>query len=779
MSQVKKESPPLLNRLLTGRSQLNREATKRRKTFNYLTVKRSDVDDFISKGWEIDKELKIKVRLKRLKGIDEQLEDRLWMFCFNVGYPELNEGRNFTVQIKRRNVPPIRKQIDVFAKDDETVVVAECKASKKLGRRSLQKDIEEFANLKGPIANSIKKHFGPSFKPKIIWLFVTENIIWSQPDKNRATGENIRIITERELRYYVQISNHIGSAARYQFLAEFLKNQNIPELAGKTVPAIRGKLGGRKFYSFVTTPKDLLKISFVNHRSLNDPGGVPSYQRLVSRTRLRQVAQFINNRGFFPTNILVNFISSVRFDSIKKNKLADVTFGTLYLPHRYRSVWIIDGQHRLDGFTDAEERHLSQNIVVIAFEKLSREDEANLFVTINHEQKSVPKTLLDDLEGDLKWGSDKPHERIGAIAARLINVLNGDVGEAFYNRVVQQGITATEKTCLTIPGMKIGIKRSGLIGKVNRRPKVYLLGPFSGATDQETLDRARSAVNSYFALIRDRGAMHWHKGRSGFLCTNISIQAYLMLFSALIEYMESSKGLDTKQLRPKEIVLGIERYLEPVLRFLSRADEVQMERRFKVQYGSGGPREYYYRLCRLVKQNLSSFSPAGMDDWEEEQSEENIAIADKKLKDINVEVQKYIFRKFKERYGVENNAYWNSGVVNKNIKVNAYKTSLDDSDEDRLPLENYLNFIDYKSIVAHKQHWSLFKDVFNIPEPGEKGLAKNLKWMDRINELRRIPAHPTESRRYKKDDFAYIDYIHNRLEHRLLTAYEESSGSKP
>lgn len=690
----------------------------------------------------------------------------------------MNEGRKFTVQIKRHNVPPIRKQIDVFAKDDETVVVAECRASTTLGRRSLQKDIEEFTNLKGAIANSIKKHYGPSFRPKIIWLFVTENIIWSQPDKIRAAGENIRIVTERELRYYVQISNHIGSAARYQFLAEFLKNQNIPELAGKTVPAIRGKLGGRKFYSFVTTPKDLLKVSFVNHRSLNDPGGVPSYQRLVSRTRLRQVAQFINNRGFFPTNILVNFISNVRFDSIKKNKLADVTFGTLYLPNRYRSVWIIDGQHRLYGFTDAEEQHLSQNIVVIAFEKLSREDEANLFVTINHEQKSVPKTLLDDLEGDLKWGSDKPHERIGAIAARLINVLNGDVGEAFYNRVVQQGITATEKTCLTIPGLKIGIKRSGLIGRVNLRPKVYLLGPFSGATDQETLDRARSAINSYFALIRDSGAVHWQKGRSGFLCTNISIQAYLMLLSALIEYMESSMGVDTKQLRPKEIVRGIDNYLEPVLKFLSGADEVQMERRFKVQYGSGGPREYYYRLCRLVKQKFSSFSPAGMDDWEEEQSEENIALADKKLKDINIEVQKYIFRKFKERYGVENNAYWNNGVVNKNIKVNAYKTSLDDSDEDRLPLENYLNFIDYKSIVAHKKHWSLFKDVFNIPEPGEKGLAKNLKWMDRINELRRIPAHPTESRRYKKDDFKYIDYIHNQLEHRLLAAYEKNSANQ-
>ena len=775
---MKKESLPLLSDLLVDRSQLKREATQRRKTFNILSVKRSDVDDYISKGWEIDKELKIKVRLKRRKKISEQLEDRLWMFFFNAGYHELNKGRNFNIEIKRWNVPPIRKQIDIFAKDDETVVVAECKSSETLRRQSLKKDIEEFANLKGPISTSTKKHYGGRFKPKIIWMFVTENIIWSDPDKHRATGENIRIVTEHELRYYVQIANHIGPAARYQFLAEFLQNQDIPELSDKTVPAIRGKLGGQKFYCFITTPKDILKISFVNHRSLNDPGGAPTYQRLVSRTRLRQVGQFINDGGFFPTNILVNFTSAVRFDSISRNELADVTYGMLYLPKQYRSVWIIDGQHRLYGFTNSKQQYLSQNIVVIAFENLSRQDEANLFVTINHEQKSVPKTLLDDLEGELKWGSDNPHERIGAIAARLINLLNSDVGEAFYNRVVQQGITATEETCLTIPALKNGIKRSGIIGRVNPRPRAYLLGPFSGSTDKETLERARSAVNRFFALIRDSGSTRWQKGRSGFLCSNIAIQGYMMLLSALIEYMEFKKGIDAKHLTPKEIVLEIEEFADPILKFLSSASDVQMETRFKVQYGSGGPREYYYRLCQIVKQKFSSFSPAGMDDWEEEQSEENIANADKKLKEINIEVQKYIFRKFKEKYGTENDAYWNDGVVNKDIKTNAYRTSLDDSANDRLPLENYLFFIDYKAIVEHKKQWPLFKDVFNIPEPGEKGLAKNLKWMNRINELRRIPAHPTESRRYKKDDFKYIDYIHNQLEHRLLAAYEKESASQ-
>lgn len=113
--------------------------------------------------------------------------------CFSPGWaiPKINSGRKFTILIDRKGAEPLRKQVDVFGKDDETVIVAECKASGSFSRRSLQKDIEEFANLKKPIASAIRKHYGEDNKLKIIWLFVTENIIWSTPDKQRASGEQI------------------------------------------------------------------------------------------------------------------------------------------------------------------------------------------------------------------------------------------------------------------------------------------------------------------------------------------------------------------------------------------------------------------------------------------------------------------------------------------------------------------------------------------------------------------------------------------------------------
>jgi len=101
-------------------------------------------------------------------------------------------------------------------------------------------------------------------------------------------------MTEREIDYFCQLSEHLGRATRYHFLAEFLGGQKIPELKDLTVPAIRGKLGGKTFYSFVSTPEQLLKICFVNHLTLADPLALPTYQRLMKKNRLKAIGDFIS-----------------------------------------------------------------------------------------------------------------------------------------------------------------------------------------------------------------------------------------------------------------------------------------------------------------------------------------------------------------------------------------------------------------------------------------------------------------------------------------------------
>jgi DNA sulfur modification protein DndB len=753
-----------LNEMSTDPAALKREAAKRMKSYDELSVAHSDVDLYVSQGWYIVEVMKRKTALRRLWSHDQALENRAWVLFYLLGYPQISAGRHFSVRIERKGADVLPKQIDVLAKDDETVVVTECKSCEEPTRRSLQKDIEEFANLKGPISRAIHEQYGDERKLKILWLFVTDNVIWSEPDKQRAKGEHIHVVTERELRYYLTIATHLHSAARFQFLAEFLKNSKIPEMENVRVPAVRGKLRGRPFYSFVSTPKQMLKIAFVNHRTLADPEGAPTYQRLVSGTRLRQISKFLHDGGYFPTNILVNFSEKCRFDVIATDDETNVTFGHLYLPSTYRSAWIIDGQHRLYGYAPLTDEEMSQNIMVVAFENLDKTEEANLFVTINHEQKSVPKNLLDELEGELKWNSERPSERIGAIASRLIGVLNNDLGEPMYGRVTQQGITGTDKVCLTVPELKAGLKRSGLLGTSVMQAKEYAPGPLSDLTDSKTLDRARSVINSYFGLVAAANPEVWNLGRPGLLCTNASLQAYLLLLGAVITFMEDKEHLAARQLQPLELVAEVRGYFEPVLLFLRQASPADMARDFKVPFGSGGPREYFWRLCRLVHDEWDDFQPEGLMKWIESKSEERVAEADRQIKELNILVQKYIFDTFKAEYGPD---YWDRGVLDRTIKTEAYGRSLDAEVAKRLPLENYLEFIQYKTIVENKEHWPLFKPVFDIPEPGSKGIAKNLKWMVRINELRRVSAHATENRSYTVEDFEYIAHISSEFIRRL------------
>ncbi|MDP0495020.1 MAG: DGQHR domain-containing protein [Verrucomicrobiota bacterium JB024] len=758
------ETAEWVRRIINDASRLKRDATKWRKPYQEKSVLKSEVESLLKAGWTVDRELKIKTKLQRPWSHAETLKNKVWYLLFLLGYPEIGDRENIEVKLNPKEGGAYWKPVDAFAKDDETVVVATCVSSARIVKKSLHRDIGDFSAIKGLIANSIKKHYGDGFKPKIIWIMFTHNIAILSQDRELANSSNINIVTEKELRYYIQIADHLRSAARFQFHAEFLKGQKIHEMENVRVPAVKGRVGGRTFYSFVSTPKQMLKITFVNHRSLNDPAGAPTYQRLVSRTRLRQISNFILGGGYFPSNILINFSTRCRFEKIANDDENNVTFGNLYLPSKYRSAWIIDGQHRLYGYAPLSDKYMNQNIMVVAFECLDKINEANLFVTINHEQKPVPKTLLDDLEGELKWGSDKPSERVGAIAARLIGVLNNDIAEPLYGRVTQQGIVPTEKTCLTVPALKDGLRRSGLIGEVTLRGEEYIKGPLCGNDDSATLERARFVLNNYFQLLVSANSHQWSIGRGGYLCTNVSVQGYLLLLGELIKYAEANKGIVSLDLEPADLLSEVEDYIDPVLKWIGGAGPSKMQGKFKVQFGSGGPKEYFYRLCEIVRGEFSDFLPEGMTEWVDEQSEERILDADRKLKELNIQVQKAIFDTFKDVYG---DMYWDKGVTDKDIRVSAYSKSQDESSEKRLPLENYLDFIEYKKIVSNKQNWPLLKDVFDIPLPGDKGTSKNVRWMDRINELRRIPAHATESRGYKVVDFEFIDFIYEEFMKRI------------
>ncbi|MFC3552250.1 DGQHR domain-containing protein [Lysobacter cavernae] len=768
MAKAKGEtkSEALLWPLLDKTVDLRREYRLRNTKFDQKRIKSVEIEEYTADSWQIHKKQKGIAVVRREKKIDERLENLWWVLLYKMGYAELNSGRRFRIKLKRHNGVDGEKQIDVFASDDETVIISECKSCERLRKRSLQKDIEEFGALKGDIAASVRAFYGKDYKPKILWFFVTENVIWTTEDIARADAHKIKRVTEIELPYYTQLADHLGKAARFQFLAEFLKDQPIPELANTKVPATRGRLGGKYFYSFVTTPRHLLKIAFVNHRTLDDPEGHPTYQRLIQKSRLKSIGKFIEAGGFFPNNLLVNFVKPPRFDIIQKDTVTDVHFGNLYLPSTYKSAWIIDGQHRLYGYAGLPEEYLDQKLVVVGFEGIPKEEEANMFVTINHEQKSVPKNLLDDLEGQLKWGSENPGERIGALAARVIHNLNRDLSSPLYGRFSAEGIKGTARVCLTVPQVKLGLRRSGLLGQVALRTH-YEPGALCGSTDNASLLRAQKVLNGFFRQISESGISRWEAGRPGKLCTNEAIQALTLLLAEIVRYIERSTSKPLRSLSEQNVMELVSQHVEPILDFLQSGDQ-EVDTLLTVQFGSGGPRELLLRFARVMRKSYPNFQPDGYENWEQTQSQELRIQADQQVQKVNMMVQQHIFKVFRQLYGEEKNAYWEKGVLIKEIKSKAYAKSLDVEDADaRLPLETYVDFIEFKRIIEHKDRWLMFKSVMDIPLDGAKGKAKNLEWMDRYNEIRRVPSHATVDRHYKAEHFVLLDSITDTLKKRI------------
>jgi DGQHR domain-containing protein len=742
------------------------EFKRRRDKLIYMKAPTGGEAPYLADGWNIAKKLKRQLRLSKSKSADRAFQDRVWSLFYRMGYADLNKGQDFTILHKVAHNSFQEKRVDIFAKDAETVVVGECKCSEDFRSRSLSKDIDDFVCFKKQFADAIRAHYGREFKPKILWFFFTDKVLWSKADRAKAAAENLKIMTEREVDYFSQLSEHLGRATRYQFLAEYLGGQRIPELKDIKVPAIRGKLGGKTFYSFVSTPEQLLKICFVNHRTLADPLALPTYQRLVKKGRLKSIGEFIKNGGYFPTNILINFDERRRFERRATDELADVQFGDLHLPDKYKSAWIVDGQHRLYGYSLIDQKFSKQNVAVIAFEELKREDEANLFVTINHEQKTVPRTLLDELDADLKWGSSVPSERLASISARVVQALTETIEGPLFRRVIAQGMQGDDTTCLTMPEIKGGIIRSHLVGSLAQKRRVLVGGPLWADEDERTVRRATKAINLFLGNIKMAAPVRWESGRPGWLCVNIGIRAMLLLLNALIDHAtRTSADFVPTRATPEQIVEKVTNLSAPLREYLGKVSDAEFCERFAGRYGSGGPLDYFYELCQIVWDKDRNFLPDGLAQYLESKDDQRIQNAENTIKFIENRVTEIIISYFKRIHG---SAYWNY-IGTKEMRVKAYERQQEEPPEQQLDLEVYLDFIDKKRIIEKTENWNVFKIYFDIPLSGQKGHAKNVKWMDRLNELRRVVAHP-HKRAFKADDLEFLEWIKKAFAEKLLAA---------
>ena len=148
------------------------------------------------------------------------------------------------------------------------------------------------------------------------------------------------------------------------------------------------------------------------------------YQRALSVSRVRSIANYIKSKRAIPGAIIV-CLDKAAFDS--KN-------GELTVPKGTDVGWIIDGQHRVAGADMAAREGVDIELPIVAFIELEEKRQVEQFVTINREGKNVPTSLYLDLLKVLpfKKAADAARERATDIGTEL----RRDEESPFYERIV-------------------------------------------------------------------------------------------------------------------------------------------------------------------------------------------------------------------------------------------------------------------------------------------------------------------------------------------------------
>jgi DNA sulfur modification protein DndB len=514
----------------------------------------------------------------------------------------------------------------------------------------------------------------------------------------------------------------------------------------------------------VTTPRHLLKIAFINHQALNHPDGRPAYQRMISSSRVKEIGGFIKDGGFFPTNILANFSDAPRFDLIsnKDNSDPNIKFGWMTLPSKYRSAWIIDGQHRLYGFSHLGDEFLDQSLFVLAFEKMTVQKEADLFITINHKQKSVPRSLLVSLLADIRMGDGDPSTALSALGSAIVRALNTDKTGPFARRFAIHGVPPESSQNLTISEAVNGLRRSGLIGKL--AGKTLAPGPLSGATDEDTIKRAASVLNSYFEAVRVANPGRWEAGRGAFIAVNPGIRAHLSVITEVVTYLSHKKSLDFALMASGDFAKQIINFCAPIFEFIKNAPEDDIRMKFSRKFGEGGVKEYGYHLMQILKQRHGDFGTDEFQRWVEQSASEKIDEINRFLMKLAERLTDYAIDTLKKVHGTrrlpsDEQEFWEIGVESERIRRNAFEAQQNDKKR-RKPKEAYLNIVDLADIVKQPNNWDHFEHVFKNPRPGERaGQKYYLNWIQTFNELRNIAAHKNQLKTYTEDDLEFVEWL--------------------
>lgn len=745
---------------------LKKISALRSKTFIFAKERRIALPELIEEGWEefrtyADSKF---VGVKKEKSFDEQFEDKVWTLFSKMGFIYMNQDRDFVMSYDFQN-PDHTQQIDVFAADDETILIVECKASEKVKVCDFKKQIEALHGQMEGLAKEARKEF-PNRKIKFIWA--THNCIINKADLQRLKDWNIAYFSDTAIEYYSDLVKHLGSSAKYQLLGNLFANIEISNMEEK-IPAIQGKMGGFTYYSFSIEPERLLKICYVLHRNEANKNMMPTYQRLIKKKRLQSVQDFISNGGYFPNSLIISIDTNGRglqFDQSSTKVDGCISkLGVLHLPKRYRSAYIIDGQHRLYGYSDSPYA-LSNSVPVVAFQDLDRNEQIKLFMDINENQKSVPKTLRVTLNSDMLWESENYNERRQAIRSKIAQMLGEEETSPLFKRVVIGEDDSSPIKSITVEALQNALKKCDFLSTFGKKNVIIKDGTFDLGENQATCDLLYNFLENMFKYISEYASEEWEKGNmdNGMLSMNRGIQAIIRVINDIVNHLISNEEISPKTDKSEKLFKKVEFYLDPLINYINNLT-FEQRKDLRGFVGGGADARFWRAYQKAVSDVRTDFLPDGMEEYWLNENKLFNQDSIQYIAEIRRVIKNIFEDKLYDMYGKDWQIKALPKAIYQRIKNQADEHQYDMIQEgivsDDVSPWDYATLNDCKSIAVSGNHWScLFEKCLVRPEEINISGGKDAKtkWLIEIEAISSKLQKPSYS--VQTSEFDLIKSVH-------------------
>lgn len=739
---------------LLQKEDLIAEKRERKREYFTTSVPISDVNSLLNNGWTVDREFKKTSRLKKSKTGKELLVNKLWLLFYEMGFNA----------ISKKEIDIEGLEVEIVAADDETVLfVFTNLSSKKQNRESLINEIKDIYNYKSILIKWARVNF-PNKKKKYAFIFATKDYDLPDQDTHFMEKNGITHFDEETFLYYEGLSNHLGKASRYQLLGFLFSGQKIQSMDNK-IPAIEGRMGGHKYYSFSIEPEKLLKIAYVLHRNNANKSMMPTYQRLIKKERIKAIREFISGGGFFPNSLIINLDTNgkkLRFDMIG-NQIEEAIsrVGILYLPQLYRSAYIIDGQHRLYGYSNLNFSE-SNSIPVVAFENLNRKEQIKLFMDINENQKSVSKNLRNTLNSDLLWESDSLNERKTALKLVIAHSLGEDRNSVLYERILVGENSRTDYCTITIDSIKIALDNCSFFGEYNKNNELISEGTLDKDNNNETLTIVLNYLKECLWYVKSHVEDDWETvdRDKTFIVTNSGIYSLIRIINDITNHLMLNDLLSFDKIKNKESLSLVFQYLDHVIDYY-RSVTKEEKKDIKTNYGGGGKIKYWRTLQKEINARCENFCPEGMVKYWEDNDMRYNDVSFNMIRDLELYIKGDCKKKLQREFG---ETWFKDGVPKKvyqEANSLAIEKNYDKKAGEEVSVWDCLNFIHYREIVL-KNWQTIFEKDYTLPEDKKRSGNKTekTKWMEKLSRIRNEKFHVYS---VTQEEFQFLEKIQKWL----------------